>query len=366
MRRGDQSERAIRVLALSRYGRQGASSRMRTFQYREPLAAQGIEFDIHPLLGDDYLRALYHGGNRLAAALRSFGHRIGDLRRARDYDAVWVEKEFFPWLPAFIELGLLPSDAPLIADYDDAVFHRYDQHRSALERAVLGRKLDRVMARADLVVAGNAYLAQHAERAGARRIAIVPTVVDLDRYPLRPRSPSPTLTVGWIGTPSTMEYFEPLKPVLRGLSQEIPMRVVAIGARPDQMVGEPFAAVPWSEAGEVEALRALDIGVMPLPDTPWERGKCGYKLIQYMALGLPVVASPVGANAAIVREGENGFLATGDDEWRAALTTLAGDPALRERLGQAGRRRVEAEYALAVQAPRLATLIRETVEGRGR
>jgi glycosyltransferase involved in cell wall biosynthesis len=214
------------------------------------------------------------------------------------------------------------------------------------------------------VVAGNPYLAARAKAAGARRVEIVPTVIDLDRYPIRPAARSGPLTVGWIGTPNTMEYLEGLKPVLRALAREVPMRVAAIGARPDQMQGEPFEAVPWSEDGEVDALRTFDIGVMPLPDTPWERGKCGYKLIQYMALGLPVVASPVGVNTEIVQEGVNGFLAADDETWKRALGALAGDGAMRQAFGQAGRQLVEQHYTLQVQAPRLARLITETVRGR--
>jgi glycosyltransferase involved in cell wall biosynthesis len=356
--------RQLRVLALTRYSREGASSRMRTFQYREPLAALGIDFDIQPLFGEDYLQSFYGGGSRLWFALKSLGRRLRALRKARAYDAVWIEKEALPWLPAFVELSLLPRRVPLIADYDDAVFHRYDQNRRALVRRLLGRKLDKVMRRADLVVAGNDYLAARARQVGAPRVEVVPTVVDLDRYPLAPRTRSGPLTIGWIGTPSTMEYFDPLKPLLRELSRELPMRVVAIGARPDQMSGEPFEAVAWSEEGEVDALRALDIGVMPLPDTPWERGKCGYKLIQYMAVGLPVVASPVGVNSRLVREGANGYLAADEEGWKQALRALAADPERRLAFGEAGRGLVEEQYTLQVQAPRLARLIRETVQAR--
>lgn len=354
----------IRVLALTRYSREGASSRMRTFQYREPLAAHGVELDIQPLFGGDYLQSFYGGGDRLVFALRSLGRRLAALRRARAYDAVWIEKEALPWLPGILELSLLPRNVPLIADYDDAVFHRYDQNPRALVRLLLGRKLDEVMRRASLVVAGNDYLAARARGAGAARVEVVPTVIDLDRYPLRESRKSGPLVVGWIGTPSTMEYFDPLKPVLRELARESPMRVVAIGARPDQMAQAPFEAVAWSEEGEVDALRAFDIGVMPLPDTPWERGKCGYKLIQYMAVGLPVVASPVGVNTKIVQEGANGFLAADDEAWRTALRTLCADAEMRGKFGAAGRRLVEEQYTLQVQAPRLAGLIRETVEAR--
>jgi glycosyltransferase involved in cell wall biosynthesis len=133
---------------------------------------------------------------------------------------------------------------------------------------------------------------------------------------------------------------------------------VAIGAREDQVADGPFLAKPWSEADEVRSLKGLDIGIMPLPDEPWTRGKCGYKLIQYMASGLPVVASPVGVNGDIVRHGENGFLASTEREWNEALSRLIADPDLRRRMGALGRRRVEREFSLKVQAPRLERLVR--------
>ncbi|HYG25777.1 MAG TPA: glycosyltransferase family 4 protein, partial [Caulobacteraceae bacterium] len=184
---------------------------------------------------------------------------------------------------------------------------------------------------------------------------------DLARYPVKHPMPG-RVTVGWIGSPATAHYLAPLEPVLSELAEETGLRAVAIGAT----VGSLFEVVPWSEDGEVEALADLDIGVMPLADSPWERGKCGYKLIQYMAMGLPVVASPVGVNTTIVRHGENGFLAANDDEWRTHLRALASDPQLRETMGRAGRRMVEETYSLQVQGPRLARLMRQAIESRRR
>ena len=356
----------IKILALTRYGRLGASSRLRTFQYRGPLAGLGIELDIRPLFGDDYVNAIYGDAGRARVAFVAVARRLKRLLSSADHDALWVEKEALPWLPAFLELALLPSRMPLILDYDDAVFHRYDMHRSRMVRALLGAKLDRLMARADLVVAGNDYLAARARQAGARQVEIVPTVVDLDRYPVRPGAGSDRLTVGWIGSPGTASYLDVVKPVLRGLSETMPLKAIAIGARADQLAGSPFETAGWSEESEVDVLRTIDIGIMPLQDTPWERGKCGYKLIQYMALGLPVVASPVGVNVRIVRSGVNGFLATTADDWHAALARLAGDAALRAAFGGAGRSDVEKGYALSVQAPRLAAMIAAAVGARGR
>jgi glycosyltransferase involved in cell wall biosynthesis len=270
---------------------------------------------------------------------------------------VWIEKELLPWVPAFAEFMLLPRGVRVILDYDDAVFHRYDMHASVAVRAVLGQKLDKLMARADLVLAGNGYLAERARQAGAKRVAIVPTVVDLERYCPTSHELEGPVTVGWIGSPNTAPYLDQVKPVVNALAAGGRIRAVAIGARQDQVDGSAFEAVSWTEESEVDHLARCDIGIMPLTDTPWERGKCGYKLIQYMALALPVVASPVGVNTTLVGP-DSGFLARDEKEWRAALLSLASDAGKRRMQGAAGREKVAKEYSLQVWAGRLSGLLR--------
>jgi glycosyltransferase involved in cell wall biosynthesis len=322
---------------------------VRCYQYQAPLAQEGIEMEILPLFGDDYVQALYSQTGRGAATLSAFARRFRRLLDISGYDAIWIEKEMLPWLPAFMELALLPRHSTIILDFDDAVFHRYDMHASAVVRAVFGHKLDRLMARADLVLAGNAYLADRARSAGAPKVSIVPTVVDLNRYqPLPPRVPD-VVTVGWIGSPNTAHYLSMVKPVINALERESPLKAVAIGARPDQVAGSPFTAVAWTEESEVDS------------DSPWERGKCGYKLIQYMALGLPVVASPVGVNVELLAGGGNGFLAASDHEWKKAISTLISNPDLRRSMGRAGRKLVESHYSVASQTPRLVSLYNQVI-----
>lgn len=349
----------MRILLLSRYGRLGASTRMRSLQFVPYLSANGCEVVHAPLLDDEYLHGRYRGRVHYGRVLRAYIGRARTVLSAPRYDLVWAEKELLPWLPAVIELGLLPKRVPVVVDYDDAIFHRYDEHQSPLVRRILGRKIDAIMRRATVVVAGNDYLAGRARGAGCRRVEVVPTVVDLTRYSVKPASSDGPATVGWIGSPATAGYLQMVAPALRSLGTSSAIRYKAIGARPDQVAGTPFEAVAWSEDGETEQLRSLDIGIMPLPDEPWERGKCGYKLVQYMATGLPVVASPVGVNRELVDSGVNGFLAESEAGWATAVETLAGDSELRRRMGMAGRARVEAGYSVQVQAPRLLRLFKE-------
>ena len=351
----------MKVLALTRYQQLGASSRLRFYQYLPALAAAGIEVQVAPLFSDDYVRGIQQDRRSLLDIAVAYAQRMRVLRGNGQHDLLWIEKEIFPWLPAWFESLLLSRQAPYILDYDDAVFHYYDQHRSSVVRKVLGKKHREIMRGAALVVAGNDYLASYARDAGAARVEIVPTVVDLQRYPLGGVRSTPVLAeiprVGWIGQRATADFLRPLAPLIEQLRKQGKGRFTAIGIDAQQL-GLPMASVPWSEDTEVASLQALDVGIMPLLDGPFERGKCGYKLIQYMACGLPVVASPVGVNRQIVEHGVNGFLANAPREWEAALESLLADPLLRQRMGAAGREKVARSYSIQVTAPRLAGLLK--------
>lgn len=350
----------LRVLALTKYGRLGASSRMRTLQYQPLLAQHGVRLDVRPLVPDAMLQARYGAGRYASAALLgAYARRARDLLGAGAFDLLWIEKEALAWMPLPLERALL-RQAPYVLDYDDATFHHYDLHRSAAVRRVYGCKLDGLMAGAALVVAGNRYLADRAVQAGARQVEIVPTVVDLPRYPPTPcASPEEPARIAWIGSPSTARYLGAVAEPLRALAHRTPFVLRVIGGGDVRLPGVPTETIPWSEATEVQSLRDAVAGIMPLHDSPWERGKCGYKLIQYMACGLPTVASDVGANQDIVVHGTTGWLARDAQGWVDALDGLLRDPALRRRMGAAGRSRVEQHYCLQVTAPRLARLLRQ-------
>jgi glycosyltransferase involved in cell wall biosynthesis len=352
---------SMKLTILTRYSRLGASSRLRTMQYSDCLLAKDIVASFSPLFSERYLERLYSGRSTFYSALAAYARRAGQLLRAGHADIIWLEKEALPWLPWGIERVLLPQAVPLVVDYDDAVFHRYDMHRSASVRRFLGRKLDKLMASASLVTAGNRYLADRATAAGAQHVEIVPTVVDLTAYTRRPESVyEDAAMIGWIGTPSTWtEYMAPMMPLLTQAAEAACARIAAVGAGRAAAAHPLLDNLPWTEDSEVARIHEMDIGIMPLTDTPWARGKCGYKLIQYMACGIPVIASPVGVNAEIVEHGVNGFLASSDAEWAEALQTLLQDPDLRARMGEAGRRKVEREYSLQVWGPRVAQMLRD-------
>jgi glycosyltransferase involved in cell wall biosynthesis len=347
----------VRILLLSRYGRLGASSRIRAYQYLPYLSNSGIEVTPAPLLGDRYVADLYTGKrSSLLSILGAYCKRLSTLLKSSRFDLLWIEYELFPWLPDLAEMLLARLGVQLVVEYDDAVFHRYQLHPRALIRTILGNKIDSIMRRAAIVIVGSEYLAERARQAGAKRVEYVPTAVDLDHYPVSVESRNSLYTIGWIGTPVTARYLNLVCPALTEVCIDGDARVTLVGAGHVDLHGVPVLIRPWSEATEAAEIGGFDVGIMPLPDEPWERGKCAYKLIQYMACGRPVVASPVGANTRLVEHGVTGFRAETISDWVRALGALR-DSELRSRMGVAGRAKVEQEYCVQVTAPRLAHLL---------
>lgn len=355
----------MRVILFTKYPRLGASSRLRSLQYLPLLNANGIDIVVCPLFDEDYLNSLYSGkGRSVWSIARRYALRLHQLRSCSGADLLWVEKEALPYLPFWFEHTVMPSGVPYVVDYDDAVFHNYDLSTRSWVRRILGRKIDRVMSNAATVVCGNNYLAERARLAGAKKVEYLPTVVDSRRYSARGpdgRDLASAPVIGWVGSPSTQHYVLQLKSVLEKLHRKRGARLLLVGAQPELMTafGEiPVEIVPWLEDTEAEVIAGFDIGIMPLQDGPWERGKCGYKLIQYMAAGKPVIASAVGVNIEIVGRWGCGELADGPATWELALDRLLANPDLRRVQGQRGRLAVEKHYSLQAQAPRLIDILR--------
>lgn len=357
--------RPIKVLALTKYGRIGASSRLRFLQYSPWLERDGIRATVQALLSDEMLQIRYAQGRYGPLPLaKAYTNRWRALLGRRQFDVVWIEKEAVPWAPLWLERALLHG-VPYVLDFDDAVFHNYDQHRNPWVRWLYGRRLDGLMAHAALVVGGNNYLAQRAHDAGAKWVEVLPTVIDLNRYSIPMRTVDLPSTddvprIVWIGSPSTTHYLKILREPLQALARSRRFVLRVVGGNEVDIPGVQVESVPWSEATEVNSISACDVGIMPLLDSLWERGKCGYKLIQYMACGLPVVASDVGVNPEIVQQGVNGFLARSPEDWRVALDRLLSDARLRAHMGQAGRQRVEQHYCLQCTGPLLAQWLHQT------
>jgi len=351
----------IKVLGLSLYGPLAASTRYRLTQYAPGLRQQGIELEVKALLGDGYVQKSFAGEKYpLSNLIKDYLNRVALLFRQKDYDVAIVNAELFPLLPGLIESRLLRI--PFIYDFDDAFFLKYQLERFKRVSFLLRDKFNPVVARAAVVMAGNHYLADYAKQWN-QATQWLPTVVDTERYAPMPGKRQDIFTVGWIGSPSTSVYLSQLAKPLAQLGREGPVRFLVVGGCSPDIPGVEVVNLPWSESTEVEVINSFDVGVMPLFDDEWARGKCAFKLIQYMACGVPVVASPVGANVDVVNEA-NGLLAQCADHWTNALRRLRDDPALRQSLGCGGRQTVELSYSLRSTLPVMVKTINAVAAGR--
>lgn len=338
-----------KILYFTKYSRNAGSSRLRSYQYIPYLEKAGFQVEVSPLFSETYLKALYAGKPTKRQALAGYAKRLVKIFTVGSYDRVVIEKELFPFLPAFAERFFHFFGIKYIVDYDDAVFHHYDRSSNPVVRTILVKKIDAVMKYSACVVAGNTYLAERARSAGAKRIEIIPTVIDLARYPVRQKEAGGTpFVVGWIGTKTTFEkHLLPCREWLKQLQLEDPgLRVHIVGITSDMDLGPRVQYIPWTEETEVSEILKMDVGLMPLQDSPWEKGKCAYKLIQYSACGIPGIASDVGMNREVTVPGETGILATTDEEWMQAVRTLKNNAEERLRMGQHARKKVEALYSI--------------------
>ena len=347
----------MRICVLAKYPGLGASSRVRMYQYVPALRAAGFDITSHALLYETYLQDLYSGSPRRKLGLiRSYADRIRILLQRGNYDLLWIEKEALPWLPWLVEKRLLHG-RPYVVDYDDAVFHNYDLHPSPYVRMMLGEKIDGVMRDSALVIAGNEYLATRARRAGAKRVEVLPSGVAAAHYPVTSYPEGEPFVVGWIGSPGSEVVLDEIMPVLEILEQTPGVILRFVGASGRNLSHLNVDIRPWIAAREAEELSSFNVGIMPLQDQPFQRGKCAFKLVQYMAAGRPVIASPVGANTEVVTDGWNGYLPRSMGEWIQAIHTLRAEPDAARTMGERGRRRFLEHYSVETLTPRLIELL---------
>jgi glycosyltransferase involved in cell wall biosynthesis len=273
-------------------------------------------------------------------------------RMLRRGDAVIVQRK----LLAAWQLALVRRSATrLLFDFDDAVFLRDSYSPRGLHSSGRLRRFAAIVSAADAVLAGNDYLAEHARRwTTSERVYLVPTYVDPSRYSLAEHlRANQDVQIVWIGSSSTLQGLEATRPLLEELGRRLPgLRLKMICDRFLEFRHLPVIACPWSEKSEAAEISSGDIGISWMPDDAWSLGKCGLKVLQYMAAGLPVVANPVGVQGEMVKHGESGFLVRSADEWTEAVGRLMADPELRRRMGAAGRRRVEMDFSVQVGAAR--------------
>nr|WP_295371092.1 glycosyltransferase [uncultured Sphingosinicella sp.] len=368
---GSSGRRPLRLLVLAPKP-QGLSpgQRFRLEQWAPHLAAHhGITLDFLPFESPGLTRVLYKPGHQLEKAGRvafDFARRAAAVVKARRYDGVIVYREAALIGPAFYERLLAWLNVPVFFDFDDAIWREGELAASAngiFQRLHFWGKTSTTCRLASAVLVGNEYLADYA-RERNDKVFILPTSIELPKYPVQPELDyEEPFVICWTGSHSTLAHFERARAPLERLAtmRRIVVKIIC-NKRPERPIpGAENIFVAWSEEGEAEQIGASHVGIMPLPDNDYTRGKCGLKALQYMATGRPVVISPVGMNLELVQSGQNGFLADTDEEWIEALTRLADSRELRSRIGPAGRKTVEDRYSGEVVSRMFADAVRATL-----
>jgi len=338
----------VKILFLPKHSQLGASSRYRTFQYLPFLKQQGILFDVSPLFSKEYLLHKYKTGkeNKILTIMRILNRIKTILLNASKYDLLVIEKELIPYLPAFLEYYLILRKIPYILDYDDAIWHYYCNDKNSIMKYIRESKIKNIMNHSQAVICGSEYLLNYANQSKSKRTYKIPTVIDLEKY--EKSNNNSQFCIGWIGSPGTSKYILNLNNILKKITDEFDVVVNLIGfdKNLENKLSFNNSIINWSEDTEISELMNFDIGIMPLDDNPFERGKCGFKLIQYMGSSIPVIASPVGENSIIVDHKINGFLANTDDEWYYYIKYYIENPKERSKMGNNGFMKVNEKYSL--------------------
>lgn len=359
----------IRVLAFTPIPREGAGARFRLYQYLPALEEAGFRVTVEPFFTAEFFRIVYQAGRngvKLRLFIKQTLARIKQLLRRTDYDLFFVYREVFPIGPPLMELLLSGSKGrPLIYDFDDAIYLPNASDANQLMGVLkYPQKVPAIIRASTHVIAGNPNLADYA-RMHNEWVSMIPTCVDTTRFAPLPRDRGvcqSLLRVGWIGSHSTAKYLRSLLPVLTQVARQHPFLLYVVGSpTPLRADGLTVVQAPWELTREIADFQSCDIGVYPMWSDVWAQGKCGFKAIQFMACGVPVVASAVGVNREIIQDGVNGFLAETHDEWTSKLIRLLSDRELRQQFAEAGRRTVEGRYALAVNAPKMVAVLRGAI-----
>jgi glycosyltransferase involved in cell wall biosynthesis len=356
---------AVSVLGLVPYPLGiSPSQRFRLEQWQPVVSGMGVSLTLVPFADPALMRVLHRKGDSVAKAARGLLaviRRLATLQSASGYDAVVIHRGASLFGPALLERALSRKGKPLIFDFDDAIYllHTTPANRRIGWLKFPGKTATLCRLSRHVTVANEglaAWARQHAEG-----VSIVPSSVDTDTFCPIGRPPTPSPTIGWTGSSTSLSYLEAFGPILREIRAAHSFDLVVHSDRKPELPGLPYEWRVWTPGTEVEELRRFDIGIMPMPDDEWARGKSAMKALLYMAMGIPAVCSAVGTNTEVIVHGENGLLARTPADWLAALRALVESPGLRRRLGEAGRRTVETHYSKRRCAALFAGVVRGVV-----
>ena len=366
------SDISLRVLFLPLYPETMPSSRLRVYQYLPHLKEREIEGTVLPAIPEPWFSRFYYSASKGTHFIQyslEVLQNLWRILRARKYDLVFIQKGILSTNLRGFDRLVGKLHRRLIFDLDDSIYGRnlIDFQWPFLRRLQDSGQAAKLSSLAQSVIVGNSYLKECALRYN-RNVDIIPTPVDTNRFcprEERRKDQSDEVVIGWIGIGGAIGWVQSLAKVFQELSKRYALRIKLItrlGREPFDLSGTRFEVKGWSYETEVQEMGDFDIGVMPLPDTEWSKGKCSLKLLQYMALGLPSVSSRVGMNCEVVEEGVDGFLANDPEEWVQKLARLIEDPSLREKMGQKAREKVVRRYSLDHTAPLLASVLRKAAQ----
>lgn len=339
------------------------SQRFRFEHFLKFIEDEELTYDFRPFLSTKTWKILYQSGfsvQKSFGIISAYFSRLWLLFSIRKYDFVLIHREATPLGPPLIEFVIARFwKKRIIYDFDDAIWLNDPNGESPVFKWLKWRsKIKRICSWSWKVTTGNDYLAAYA-REYCRQVEILPTVVDTTAHRPSPANASNELTIGWTGSHSTLHYLKPLLSVLKELESDYEFTFLVIANKDPQLPLQQYRFIPWSKTSEVTDLQQIDIGVMPLEDNEWSQGKCGFKLIQYLSLGIPAVASPVGVNAEIVLHEQTGLLAKTQEEWKQALVQLIESPQLRKSYGIAGRKLIGNRFSVESQKETFMKLFQE-------
>ena len=359
----------MRVLGLASYPVEAAATRFRMVQFIEPLAQQGIELSVYPFIDSRVHGSLYQRSQLLRTA---FGlslasvRRVRELWRARKADLLFVQREAMMFGPPVIEwLSINLHNCPMVLDLDDATYVSYKSPTYGRLGSMFKwfSKTNDLIRWSRLVTCGNREIANYVSSKG-RPAVVIPTIVDTATFHPRAESAMNDVPViGWIGTHSTYQYVKTVFPVLERLAREHRFRLRLVGTNQEnvEIPGVEIENLPWKLDREVADFQSLDIGIYPIIEDDWSVGKSCFKAIQYMAVGVPFVLSPVGVCQEIAEPGQTHFVAHTEDDWYEHLSRLLADAGLRRQMGNAGRNYAVQHYSTQIHAQKLADAFRSAV-----
>lgn len=358
-------KKKLLCIVQHRYDR-SPGQRFRIEQFLPYMKENNWEITYSNILSEKDDQQFYSSGKYFAKfciMMKSAFHRFKDIRQANKYDAIFVYREAFMLGTTYFEKRLSKKNPPLIYDFDDSIWlndtSAGNQNLSWLKKP---QKTAKICSYADLVTVGNKYLSDYASDYN-QNVKVIPTVINTDYHVSAKISVDNQICIGWTGTETTLKHFEIAIPVLKKIydkyGDKVKFRVIV--NFPYTCNEIPLEVIPWSREDEIEQLSQIDIGIMPLPDDQWSRGKCGFKGLQYMSLEIPTIMSPVGVNTGIINDGENGFLAVNEAEWEDKISQLIESKELRHKFGLAGRQTIIEKYSKNVNQKLFLSVVEELI-----